>query len=160
MGQRIKEPLPLLGYGFSCFFQEFCFPQCGDPGILRHGGHIPRLGSSGHPLQQRPVGAHAVAQPKSRHAVAFGEGLQDQQAGKICQIFFQTAPAVAEIQKALVGKNVDLPLLAQDQDPDRKIRIDAPAGGVIGAAQEQDLGVGGAENIKQTFLCIKIAGGI
>ena len=95
-----------------------------------HGG-----GRGCHVVQQRIVGAQAVPQPYTGHAVALGKGLQNQQRRVRCQKGPGADAVLREIEEALVQKQ-PRPLCRADlQDLFQQRQRQQPSGGVVGGCR-------------------------
>ena len=137
--QVICEPSPLRADEGQRPLQKIPLRQRRHTGALRQRGYVPRRGRGCHVVQQRIVGAQAVPEPYTGHAVALGEGLQDQQRRVRCQKGPGADAVLREIEEALIQKHPRTPRRTDLQDLFQQRQRQQPSGGVVGGAEEYHL---------------------
>ena len=90
-------------------------------------------------MQQRAVGAQAVPQPYTGHAVALGKGLQDQQRRVRCQKRLGADAVLREIEEALIQKHPRTPRRTDLQDLLQQRQRQQPPSGVVGITEKYHL---------------------
>ena len=133
--------------------QKFTLRKGRNPRILGGDGHIPGLHLPTHGFQQILIARKAVAKPQTRHAIALGKGLQQEQIFRAAQkrLHAECLSPLGQVQETLINEEKNTSPAADVQNFFHQGPPDHLACGIIGVAEHEHFPVKVLEHAQECF---------